>query len=540
MWINRGAEMIVRPGAQVLISGDLQLDSSGYFENSGTLHLNGNLHLDGHLHLSGEVIITGDVYNDGRIDADAGIFEIAGGDQVLAGDGTYQLPALLLSGSGVKRLNQQINTRSLKLGDRVLETGPHKLYVTSEEADAVETTGGWVRSDSLGGFFRAMSASTEYLFPIGGQSIYAPVQAGLVQGRDTLGFRFADRDANQEGLYRNFVPEDICLSNSWYFTLMSRGDTSPVNLQLMFPSQELQKFQTMLSASLHPNSVWNHLSVPLPIIADSFVLYNATVQGRLNEAYLLARKRPEVAQLIGPDSLCSGEEAIFQAHPGSGVSWTTGKGVLEQNDSIARFFSANALNTVISVIRTDSMGCSSFPAEKAISVLPKPDTGIFILPPSYPYENQWFTLNYTGSGASGLTWYSEGVPGGSDTTFRIFFKSPGVYPISLELFNEFGCRNQQDTTLTVIPGLELPDSFSPNGDGVNDELVFLSSGLHAYSLHIYNRWGVLVFSSLDQYYHWDGRDTGGELVAPGTYFYKLDVGFPDKPYRYQGSITVLY
>ncbi|MVM36997.1 T9SS type B sorting domain-containing protein [Spirosoma sp. HMF3257] len=64
----------------------------------------------------------------------------------------------------------------------------------------------------------------------------------------------------------------------------------------------------------------------------------------------------------------------------------------------------------------------------------------------------------------------------------------------------------------------VPDVFTPNNDGVNDNLaVFLSpSASSSFALNIYNRWGSLIFTSTDPTYKWDGN-YAGTACATGAY-----------------------
>lgn len=68
--------------------------------------------------------------------------------------------------------------------------------------------------------------------------------------------------------------------------------------------------------------------------------------------------------------------------------------------------------------------------------------------------------------------------------------------------------------------LIIPNVFTPNGDGSNDELVIrgLRSGS---SLLIYDRTGKEVYGSTDYKQNWDGKDKSGEDLPPDTYWYVL-------------------
>jgi len=82
----------------------------------------------------------------------------------------------------------------------------------------------------------------------------------------------------------------------------------------------------------------------------------------------------------------------------------------------------------------------------------------------------------------------------------------------------------------------IPQGFSPNGDGVND--VFVIRGISNYpnnKITILNRWGSVVFEKDNYDNTWDGKSMqgirfGGDDLPDGTYFYLLDLGNGEKPY----------
>lgn len=70
---------------------------------------------------------------------------------------------------------------------------------------------------------------------------------------------------------------------------------------------------------------------------------------------------------------------------------------------------------------------------------------------------------------------------------------------------------------------EIPNVFTPNGDGINDILIAKTSGLvEKVDLKIFNRTGVLVFRTSEPRINWDGT-YNGKIVSPGVYFYQCDV-----------------
>ena len=74
------------------------------------------------------------------------------------------------------------------------------------------------------------------------------------------------------------------------------------------------------------------------------------------------------------------------------------------------------------------------------------------------------------------------------------------------------------------PIYDLPNVFTPNGDGQND--FFVPRGrcfVDRVDFQVFNRWGQLVFETEDPALNWDGTNLNGELLAAGTYHYVVQV-----------------
>ncbi len=72
---------------------------------------------------------------------------------------------------------------------------------------------------------------------------------------------------------------------------------------------------------------------------------------------------------------------------------------------------------------------------------------------------------------------------------------------------------------------ELPNVFTPNGDGINDLFKpYPYKYVDKINMTIYNRWGNEVFKTEDPDINWDGRDfQTGKPVSDGVYYYVCDV-----------------
>ena len=112
------------------------------------------------------------------------------------------------------------------------------------------------------------------------------------------------------------------------------------------------------------------------------------------------------------------------------------------------------------------------------------------------------------------------------------YKSPLLCGIVLLVFF-LGIFQKGYAQQTII----VPNTFTPNGDGINDELKINLNGNTAvsYNISIFTRWGILMFNTNNVNISWDGRTTSGLKATEGTYFYVLD--FNGK--QYKGTITLL-
>lgn len=94
-------------------------------------------------------------------------------------------------------------------------------------------------------------------------------------------------------------------------------------------------------------------------------------------------------------------------------------------------------------------------------------------------------------------------------------------------------------TINPLSVLYIPNSFTPNGDGINDNFFVKSSRIYDYHLTIYNRWGTTIFQTYDLDTFWDGT-YGPEIIQSGVYYYF--VSYRDiemKKYVKNGIITLI-
>jgi gliding motility-associated-like protein len=98
------------------------------------------------------------------------------------------------------------------------------------------------------------------------------------------------------------------------------------------------------------------------------------------------------------------------------------------------------------------------------------------------------------------------------------YPEPGRYRITLTAENERGCQDTAQHTLRVRPAahVQVPNVFSPNGDGVNDVFQPEVQHIGGYRLVITDRWGRQHFQSDAPQEGWPARE-----APEGVYFYTL-------------------
>ncbi|MFO7619771.1 MAG: gliding motility-associated C-terminal domain-containing protein, partial [Bacteroidales bacterium] len=123
---------------------------------------------------------------------------------------------------------------------------------------------------------------------------------------------------------------------------------------------------------------------------------------------------------------------------------------------------------------------------------------------------------------------------------------PGEYTVKLTIESELHCIDSMRFSKIVVnpSALQIPNVFTPDGDGFNDNFVVASQSLRYINVDIYSRSGLKVYSfdgqgdRLREWTGWDGNvNNSSAKAAPGIYFYIIkakgwdDVVYDNKEYR---------
>lgn len=171
-------------------------------------------------------------------------------------------------------------------------------------------------------------------------------------------------------------------------------------------------------------------------------------------------------------------------------------------------------NSNYSVVVTDALGCQG-EAEISVDFIPLPliDAGEDIL------SNCVAGALLEATGEGNIYWEENDILlDGSSLSVLVNPKETMTFTAIAE---NNGCVNSDEVIVIVdCTSLYIPNSFSPNSDGINDVFLVEGTGIYDFELKIFDRWGELIFYTIDPGDAW----TGGfkdYYVPDGVYTYQV-------------------
>ncbi|MCB0637136.1 MAG: gliding motility-associated C-terminal domain-containing protein, partial [Lewinella sp.] len=163
------------------------------------------------------------------------------------------------------------------------------------------------------------------------------------------------------------------------------------------------------------------------------------------------------------------------------------------------------------------------------------------------FLGQTFTLEAVVNPPTGFdysyAWMGAGVPANAtDPIVEVTAPSddPDLYTYTVTVSIPEGCEEVAFISVDVIePQYRIPNVFSPNNDGTNDEFGLFAGGqVENFSLFVYNRWGQLIFESNDPQDRWDGT-RNGENAPSDVYLYRMQFRIGGLDYEETGDLTLV-
>ncbi len=252
--------------------------------------------------------------------------------------------------------------------------------------------------------------------------------------------------------------------------------------------------------------------------------------------------QPDAAYLSSPTTGCAPHMMSFMQASANATAftWNFGDGSPVNNMPEPTHLYAQPGIYVVSLLAVAPGGCSETVNTLTVTV-GQEGVAEFTSIPSYPAQmslpNTFVQFTDRSERATSWNWdFGDGVTSAESNPGHTY-TAPGTYFVHLRVTSAEGCITEvtHGPYIVLTPDLFIPNVFTPNGDGVNDFFVVNYTGDQAFSLAVYDRWGVQQYNSNNKTKGWDGKNAQGLDAPEGIYYYRLSVG--DR--EYVGSITLV-
>ncbi len=141
-----------------------------------------------------------------------------------------------------------------------------------------------------------------------------------------------------------------------------------------------------------------------------------------------------------------------------------------------------------------------------------------------------------------FSWIINGNEVSTETDLDYTFNNAEPYNVTLIATDAVGCSDSYTVTITPSgceTALFIPNTFTPNEDGINDLFKFTTQCIETYELRIYNRWGTMLYEGSKGSPFWDGNNGHGSYVVDGVYIYTIRyININNQTKEKNGTITI--
>lgn len=231
---------------------------------------------------------------------------------------------------------------------------------------------------------------------------------------------------------------------------------------------------------------------------------------------VLPRIIPSISSNV---SVCAGESTQLSASGGTSYRWEPSTGL--DNDTIANPTATPLQTTEYKAIISNG-ACVDSSQTVTVTVYQNPiaNAGNNI----YLFEGQSAILQGSAGGDNIVSYNWTPATYLSDPTSLTPIASPTQDITYTLTVTSATCGSAASSVFVrVYKSITIPNTFSPNGDGVNDfwnidALITYPEAL----VQVFDRYGQLVFQSTGYAKPWDGT-SNGRAVPEGTYYYLIDL-----------------
>jgi gliding motility-associated-like protein len=570
---NNGAQIWTGPQAVVQVNGGLTNDgATGVIDHNGTMTIASNPAASpGTFTMSngsntlgnGVYRVEQDWVNNATFTANNSNVELFGNlPQMVTGTNSTTFDTLILTGTGTgaNRVKSLVGvdatidaTGALIINDRELATDVNTMFVLNPDPNAVTNNTavlnaeGFVSSIAPGTLSRVTNSTSNYLFPTGsslGTLRYRPVMITPTAAAGSIyTVRLVNNNPDNDGFLRTVNDNTICNANpNFYHAILRTAGTDPSDVEVAFLPAADGAWDGM-SHWRTTNNMWNDMSAANAGTLGSYSTRERTgwLFANPGDPYVLTElsPAPPVVSCVGP--LCAGSDATITVTGGTNYTWTLDPGmtVISGMGTDSLSFNAGSTGGVISVVATSPSGLCTSAADSCIVIIAPSPTAGFDTIAGGPFNNSWAFIDSSSNGSSWFWDFGDGTTSTSQNPMHNY-EGSGTYNVTQIVTSSFGCTDTILSVVTVNEGILIPNVFSPDGDGINDQFYIPNSGLKEFSIEIFNRWGIKVFESTADEIRWDGVSTSGVKLSDGTYYFILKaVSTSGKDYSTTGFLTLL-
>lgn len=217
-------------------------------------------------------------------------------------------------------------------------------------------------------------------------------------------------------------------------------------------------------------------------------------------------------------------------------------------DTITHTYDSPGCYDVSLSVRSPEGCVDSTTVQEMVCVRPYPDADFKPEPKETTVQSPEIEFTNLSTGAVEYSWDLGGLDSSSEEhpTYSFPPDGEGEYEVCMEAVSQYGCSDS--TCETVHIGGEMiiyvPNAFTPDGDGINDEFRPVVQGVdeREYDFYVFDRWGEVIYEGHHPEASWDGTVKGSSTIAkPDVYVWKLVTKnkYTGEPVEKEGHVTLL-